>query len=151
MFIQEMTREECLRALTTSRLGRLACAHDNQPYVVPVFFGYSEPYIYGFGTLGQRIEWMRGNPRVCLEVDEVVSPSRWMSVVVLGTYQELPDTPEWEAARWSALRLLQTEPMWWEPGAVRSDHRDPAQPLTPVYYRILIDQVTGRRSAGDAK
>jgi len=42
MVIREMSREECLRVLAGARLARLACAHENQPYVVPVYLA-SEP------------------------------------------------------------------------------------------------------------
>jgi hypothetical protein len=37
MFIQEMSESDCFKAMARERLGRLACAHDNQPYVVPIY------------------------------------------------------------------------------------------------------------------
>ena len=40
--------------------------------VVPVNFAFDSKYIYGFTTLGQRVESMRLNPLVCFEVDELV-------------------------------------------------------------------------------
>src|SRR5262245_54151651 len=71
MLVQEMTEAECLNTLARTRLGRLACAHQNQPYIVPIYFAYEQPYLYAFTTPGQKVEWMRYNPLVCLEVDEV--------------------------------------------------------------------------------
>ena len=59
MFIHEMTEDECRTALERVSFGRLACARDNQPYVVPIYFSYDGKHIYGFSTLGQKIEWMR--------------------------------------------------------------------------------------------
>ena len=59
MFIHEMTLDECSSALKETRLGRLACAQDNQPYIVPINFAFDGTYIYGFTTLGQKIEWTR--------------------------------------------------------------------------------------------
>ena len=50
---------------------------------------------------------MRANPLVCVEVDEVVSPQEWVSVIVFGRYEELPDTPEWQSARAFAYKRLQ--------------------------------------------
>ena len=55
MFIHE-TVDECSGALKETRLGRLACAQDNQPYIVPINFAFDGTYIYGFTTLGQKIE-----------------------------------------------------------------------------------------------
>ena len=40
MFIREMTTEECADALGSADFGRLACARDNQPYVVPFNFAF---------------------------------------------------------------------------------------------------------------
>ena len=74
MVIQEMTRDDCLNALARARLGRLACTHENQPYVVPIYFVYEEPYLYGFTTPGLKVEWMRSNPLVCVELDAVEDP-----------------------------------------------------------------------------
>ena len=71
--------------------GRLACAHQNQPYIVPIYFAYEPDHLYGFATLGRKVEWMRSNPLVCVQVDDVISHFRWSSVIVLGRYEELPD------------------------------------------------------------
>ncbi len=75
MLIQELSSQANLDLLARARLGRLACSQGSQPYVVPVYFAYADRSLYGFATLGKKIEWMRANPMVCIEVDEVVSPS----------------------------------------------------------------------------
>ena len=71
--IREMSREECLGVLARATLVRLACAHENQPYVVPVYLVFhassGEECFYGFTTPGQKVEWMRSNPLVCVEMD----------------------------------------------------------------------------------
>jgi uncharacterized protein len=97
MVIREMSREECLRVLAGTRLARVGCSHADQPYVVPVSLAYSEseggePCLYGVTTPGQKVEWMRANPLVCVEVDQVTSNDQWVSVIVFGRYEELPDT-----------------------------------------------------------
>ena len=90
MEIREMNKEECLRVLAGGRLARLACAHENQPYVVPVYLAYDKASacLYGFTTPGQKIEWMRANPLVCVEVDEVAAYDQWVSVIAYGRYEE---------------------------------------------------------------
>lgn len=37
MLIHELSESECRKVLAGTNLGRLACAHDNQPYVVPIY------------------------------------------------------------------------------------------------------------------
>ncbi|MCI0337721.1 MAG: pyridoxamine 5'-phosphate oxidase family protein [Acidobacteria bacterium] len=149
MLILELTDIECIKVLTRLGLGRLACSHNNQPYVVPIYFAYRQRYLYSFATLGQKIEWMRANPRVCVEADEIINHHHWMSVVVQGHYEELPDTPEWKAQRILAHELLQHRAMWWEPAYVVTAHLDATAELIPIYYRIHIDHVTGRRAMPD--
>jgi nitroimidazol reductase NimA-like FMN-containing flavoprotein (pyridoxamine 5'-phosphate oxidase superfamily) len=94
MVIRELSKKECLLVLAGAKLARLACAHDNQPYVVPVYLIYDEVSgcLYGFTTPGQKIEWMRANPLVCVEVDEIAAHDRWVSVIAFGHYEELPET-----------------------------------------------------------
>ena len=80
-------------------IARLACARDNQPYVVPVHVYFDGDCLYGFATLGQKIEWMRENPRVCVQVDDIRDRFHWATVVVLGQYEELLHMPSDEEAR----------------------------------------------------
>lgn len=146
MLIQELTRQASLELLTRIRLGRLACARSTQPYIVPVYFAYDNYYLYSFSTVGQKIEWMRVNPLVCVEVDEVVSPQQWTSVIVFGRYEELPDTPQWRTEREFAYNVLQQNAMWWEPGYASRIVHGAERPMAPVFYRIQIVQITGHRA-----
>jgi uncharacterized protein len=84
LIARQLTNDQCIKALTHLGFGRLACSHDNQPYVVPIYFAYRERYLYSFATLGQKIEWMRANPLVCVEADEIVNHHNWISIVVQG-------------------------------------------------------------------
>jgi nitroimidazol reductase NimA-like FMN-containing flavoprotein (pyridoxamine 5'-phosphate oxidase superfamily) len=149
MFIHEMTDQECRTALQKARVGRLGCARNNQPYIVPVYFGFDGKYIYGFTTVGQKSEWMRINPKVCLEIDERISEEKWTSVIVFGHYEELPDEPRYEAARLQAHEVLRLRPMWWEPAFMSDTHRDTSHSVVPVFYRIHIGRMTGHRATGD--
>jgi nitroimidazol reductase NimA-like FMN-containing flavoprotein (pyridoxamine 5'-phosphate oxidase superfamily) len=94
-----MSKGECLGVLARVRLARLGCARENQPYIVPVYLAYEATgCLYGFTTPGQKVEWMRTNPLVCVEVDEVATPDQWVSVIAFGRYEELPEAPVTEGA-----------------------------------------------------
>lgn len=149
VFIHELSYQECRQVLKRASVGRLGCARDNQPYVVPVHFNFNDTYIYGFTTLGQKIEWMRSNPLVCLEVDEIISDQQWTSIIIFGRYEELPDTPEYFDARAHAYEFLQRRAMWWEPGYMSQAHRDQPHSLVPIFYRIHVDSMTGHRATAD--
>jgi len=143
MVIVEMTERECRAMLAGTNVARLACALNNQPYVVPIRVDLEGEFLYGYASLGQKIEWMRQNPLVCLQIDELTSPWQWASVVVFGHYEELPHTPDYEASRKVAERLFQRHPMWWEPAAVPLAGQEQRP---PIVFRIRIDRVTGRRT-----
>lgn len=151
MFIHELTYQECCNILKRTSVGRLGCARDNQPYVVPIHFAFHDSYVYGFTTLGQKIEWMRSNDLVCLEVDEEISNQQWTSIIIFGRYEELPDTPEHLAARTQAYEFLQRRAMWWEPAYISQTQRDQPHSLVPIFYRIHIDSMTGHRATPDAR
>ena len=146
MLIHEMTKDECCAALGSANIGRLACARDGQPYVVPMYYSYDGKHIYAFSTLGQKIEWMRSNPLVCLEIDDRKSHFQWMCVIVSGRYEELPDTRDFEFERAHAHGVLQKRANWWQPALVPPEHREG---LTPIFYRIHINRMTGHRATPD--
>lgn len=138
MLIHELTRHECLEVLARTQLGRLACARGMQPYVVPIYFACKEDWLYSFSVPGQKIDWMRANPLVCVEADQM-RREHWATVVVFGRYEELSDTSE----RTFAVNLLQHRAMWWEPAGAKKIP-DEAPATVPVFYRIKINQITGR-------
>jgi nitroimidazol reductase NimA-like FMN-containing flavoprotein (pyridoxamine 5'-phosphate oxidase superfamily) len=147
MHIEEMTTGECRAMLAGTHVARLACAVNNQPYVVPIHLAFDGEFFYGYSTLGHKIEWMRQNPLICLEIDAVIGSRQWESVVVFGHYEELLATPEYESSRRQAERLFQTRPMWWEPATVPlGGHR----PGAPIVFRIQLHRMTGRRAVPDA-
>lgn len=174
MTTRHMSKQECLKMLVGPRLARLACAHENQPYIVPVYIAYSdtaedEPCLYGFTIPGQKLDWMRANPHVCVEVDEIEACDRWRSVIAVGRFEELPEIPGSDHVRprtllyppreanspderMHAYQLLQTRTSWWQPGWAAWEGRPQAvraKPYEPIYYKIRIDQISGHEAVRD--
>ena len=150
MLIQEMTREENVALLSRNRLGRLACAREGQPYITPITFSRDGDYLYSFGTVGQKIEWMRINPLVCVEAEELESADKWATVIVFGRYEELPDTLECEEARQVANTLLQRHAAWWEPGYAKTILDGRERKLELVHFRIHMAHISGHRARPDS-
>ncbi|HUE84787.1 MAG TPA: pyridoxamine 5'-phosphate oxidase family protein [Vicinamibacterales bacterium] len=147
MIIHELTRPECADVLQRTHVGRLACARHAQPYIVPIsfYFDGDDTCLYSFSTVGQKIHWMRDNPKVCVEVDEVVDRFTWTSVVVSGLYEELQGLSDAARIKSRALKHLQERSEWWLPGTAKlasgSEHS------VAVMYRIQIVTMSGRRAA----
>ena len=148
MLIHELTPKQCADVLQRVTLGRLGCANGGQPYVVPVHFSFDleRGCVYGFSAVGQKVLWMRENPLVCLEVEDVSDKNHWQTVVIFGRYEEIHDSPEEADARQRAMALFQQRPEWWLPAAAKVGSQERH---SVVVYRIHIDRVTGRRAARD--
>ena len=149
MVINELNEEECGEVLAGVSLGRLGCSLDNQPYVVPIYFVYEPGYIYVLSTYGQKTEWMRANPKVCLEVDEIKNESQWTSVIVRGRYQELPE-PQFTEEREHARKLLAKRYRWWQNALGERQLRSGDELITPLFFRICINSMTGLRASTES-
>jgi nitroimidazol reductase NimA-like FMN-containing flavoprotein (pyridoxamine 5'-phosphate oxidase superfamily) len=145
MMMREMTEKECRALLDRAQLGRLGCALDNQPYVIPVHFAYEPDYIYVFSTFGQKIEWMRANSKVCMQVDEIANQSQWVSVIANGRYQELPE-PQFKSEREHAQKLLQARNRWWLDALAERRMTLGDSSIEPLFFRIHIHSMSGLRA-----
>ncbi len=150
MQIVGISQEECAQFLQRVPLARLACSLDNQPYVVPVWFAYEPDSIFVFSTLGKKIAWMRQNPKVSLQADEIASRSNWTSVIVNGHYLELAEK-QYPAEREHAMeRLAQYAEWWMTPLAERREGTSDLA-IEPIFFRIDIESMSGLRAVPEAK
>jgi nitroimidazol reductase NimA-like FMN-containing flavoprotein (pyridoxamine 5'-phosphate oxidase superfamily) len=130
--IAELDRAEIDDLLHAQVVGRVGCHADGLTYVVPVIYAYDGEAFYVYTVEGKKVRMMRANPQVCFEVDEYDRGS-WRSAIVQGRYEELD-----EAAAERALALLAAR----FPSSGSS--RRPRAEGTPVAFRIVIDEITGR-------
>ena len=144
MRIIEISHDECKELLNRLSIGRLACSLGNQPYVVPVCFAYEAECFYVFSTIGQKITWMRQNPKVCLQADEIVDRSHWTSVVVNGKYLELRE-PQYTAEREHARERLTKYSEWWSTPLAERREGTSDLSIQPVFFRIDVASMSGLR------
>lgn len=142
MIIRTLSTAECTRLLAANRVARLACAKDGRPYVVPIYCAYADSHLYAFSMPGKKIEWMRGNPMVSLQVHEGGERREWKSVVVDGRYEEMLDC----AGRDHAWSQLSRHFDWWEPGGLKPVESEVSDHLPHVFFRISIEQMSGREA-----
>jgi nitroimidazol reductase NimA-like FMN-containing flavoprotein (pyridoxamine 5'-phosphate oxidase superfamily) len=148
MLVHELSPADCQEVLTRSELGKLACALEDQPYIVPIHFSFdaARNCLYAFSTVGQKVEWMRQNPKVCVEIEDVTDKDHWTTVLAFGRYEELDDSPADKAALKSAQELFRKRREWWLPAAAKLGSREHHE---VVIYRIQIGRLTGRRASRD--
>ena len=146
MQIDDLPETECRQLLARASVARLGCSLNDQPYVLPVGIAYEENDIYVFSTLGQKIKWMRSNPKVCVQVDEIRNQSDWASVIANGEYQELLE-PQFQDERNHARNLLQQRHHWWLNAMAERRIRLRDEDIKPLFFRIRISSVTGLRAS----
>jgi hypothetical protein len=145
MLMVEMKEQECREALAHTSFGRLGCSLGDQPYIVPVCLASEGDFIYVFATLGKKIVWMRANPKVCIQTDEIAGQSQWMSVIVNGHYEELLE-PHYARERKHARQVLEKRSQWWLNAFAERQLKLGDKLIEPIFFRICIDSITGLRA-----
>jgi uncharacterized protein len=146
--IGHLTDSEIEQLLQSETVGRIGCWADGRVYVVPVTYAFAHGDVYGHSGVGMKVRMMRANPRVCFEVDRVVSQSNWQSVIAWGTYEEV----QGDDALGGVERLLaRLGPLFL--GAASLPAEKVSAPLVTlahailrhgVIYRIRLTERTGR-------
>ena len=122
-------------------VARIGCHADGTTYVVPVAYAYHDGELYGFSHEGMKLDMLRRNPTVCVEIDQVEHLGSWTSVIAWGEFAELEGEEADAGAALAAKRL----------GSLVSDaesRRRIEEALrkepVPVIYRIRLGKRTGR-------
>ena len=92
IMIKDLALPTCIELLQNNYIGRLAYIAHQCPYVIPITYYYNgnaEDYIISYSLEGHKIEAMRENSTVSIQVDRIESVDRWKSVLVQGTFEEL--------------------------------------------------------------
>jgi len=135
--------------LCSQALGRLACVKDNQPYIMPVIYTYDGDYIYAQAGVGEPLDLLRENPKVCFETDRYTHLNDWQSVVVLGAYEELDEDGSREAEALLARRVF---PLLTKNSVHRfgTNVKETPENLTSdgKFCRIKISQMSGSYGEG---
>lgn len=92
--IVELTPAECRAVLTRQRLCILAVVDGDQPYAVPLFYGFDGEMIYLGIAEGRKTRALDVNPRVCVTVPEVGRGNSWRSVLIAGRAEVITDAGE---------------------------------------------------------
>jgi nitroimidazol reductase NimA-like FMN-containing flavoprotein (pyridoxamine 5'-phosphate oxidase superfamily) len=132
---------------------RLGFAVENEPYVVPVSFGYDGRDLY-FHTArtGRKIECINANSRVCFEVErnvelirDPVQPCEWSfafeSVIGFGTVHELTSNENRKRGLNQIMEHYSGRHWSFDPTAARNVR----------VWCLVIESVTGKRSDRKAR
>jgi nitroimidazol reductase NimA-like FMN-containing flavoprotein (pyridoxamine 5'-phosphate oxidase superfamily) len=131
-----LSEAEAQNLIASSKIGRLGCVDNGEPYVVPVNYLFEDGSIYSHSLPGRKINAMRTHSRTCLQVDEIVSDFLWRSVIAFGNFEEIRVPSD----RRSILsKLLVRFPLLTPVESVMA--RDANAPDS-IVFRIIVDRIT---------
>jgi len=146
---KEITDRELIsKIIRDSKVCRLGLAKNNDPYVVPVSFGYDgTSIIFHTASEGKKIDYINANNSVCFEFeDEVqvvpdeISPCKWtfsfQSVIGYGKINELVEANE--KINWLNLIMKQYSDKEWP--------IDPKKLKSVRVWKITINRIAGKQS-----
>lgn len=133
--------------LQSEMLARIACYADEKLYVVPLTYVYDRGALIGHSAEGQKVQMMRKNPEVCVEVDRVTDLANWRSVVAYGRYEELSSEEAEEALNLLMARLVPvvaSETSRPSRDMMPSTHGRQVRGREPVVFRVRLTEKSGR-------
>lgn len=145
-------RREIDAVITGCDVMHLAMARGNEPYVVPLNFGYDGRWIYlHTASRGRKIDFFEANPNVCFAFERQVRiiphdtrPCKWScafeSVIGNGTISELPDAEDKSCGLRQIMRQYSTKEWTFDPAVVDKTR----------IWRIEIQTLAGKRSQASA-
>ena len=120
------------------RFGHLGCVLETgEPYVVPVNYLLEDDGIYIHTLPGQKLDALRANGKVCLQVEKIEDSFRWQSVIVFGEFEEIKRTNRTtEILKNFSARFEQLTP-------VESMVEEKSNRGKLIVFRIAIKRITG--------
>jgi nitroimidazol reductase NimA-like FMN-containing flavoprotein (pyridoxamine 5'-phosphate oxidase superfamily) len=135
MSIGKLGNTDALAILREGTLGRLGCIAAGWPYVVPVNYYFDGENIYIHTLPGKKLDALRANPRVCLQVDEIKDSYNWRSVIAYGTFEEVSS----EETRENVLTKLYSK----LPHMTPVESRLVKGMTGTIVFRIKVEELTG--------
>ena len=136
--IKNLTENEARELLRNQKFGHLGCVLESgEPYVVPVNYLFKDDGIYIHVLPGQKLDAMRENRKICLQVEKIDDKTRWQSVIAFGEFQEVKRINE----KTDILKEF----------SASSDHLTPVEAMREeqwnqgglVVFRLNIKRITG--------
>lgn len=124
--------------LKERKFGHLGCTLESgEPYVVPVNYLFLDGKIYIHTLPGEKLDALRANGKVCLQVEKIENGCRWQSAIVSGEFQEVKRTNE------KAKILQEFNHQFQQLTPVEAMSEENWNPGGMVVFRINVKRITG--------
>ncbi len=137
--MDELAPDQCRQLLDRSKVAHLGVVDDDRPYVSPLSYVLIENHVCFRTGAGRRMDAIRANPEVCIEVSEFGDGGGWESVIAWGRASEVED--DHDAQEIIAGLLAKYRPLLgspFSPGAVL--------PEAGIVVKVSLERISGRSS-----
>lgn len=139
--MDNLTPEAALDLLTNALVGHVAVVDEGVPYVSPVSYVIVDNELYFRTTTGRRIDALRKNPNVSIEVMRTREDGGWECVIASGSAYEVDDpTTDWSVV--SGLLSKYSDQL----GSPLSRGRRAPIGEEPVIIGVKLSDISGRSS-----
>lgn len=135
---RDLSPDEIEALLDRLYWGVLSTAVDDEPYAVPVVYGYDGEAFYVAMMAGRKTENIERNPRICLTIADVEPGADWASVVAMGTAEWVTDPRGWLQALTALIRQTTK-------GAPRPTPKEASRLAGARVIRLVPRELTGRK------
>jgi nitroimidazol reductase NimA-like FMN-containing flavoprotein (pyridoxamine 5'-phosphate oxidase superfamily) len=88
--IKQLDENAARKLFKEQKYGHLGCIlAGGEPYVVPVNYLYLDDEIYIHSLPGNKIDALRLNGKICLQVEKIKDSYQWQSAIGFGEFQEI--------------------------------------------------------------
>ncbi len=146
---EKIAKEDYLKILNNNCIARLAYIANNTPYIVPITYYYNEKenIIISYSNEGHKINAMRLNNSVSIQIDEIESLDNWKTLLLIGEFEELKGSEAkmylHSFAKNVKMILAQKESKNLE--VINSFSNKVNSETIPIIYRIKIQEVFSRK------
>ncbi len=137
--IKNLTEKEARELLSEQKFGHLGCVLESgEPYIVPVNYLFkADDGIYVHSLPGQKLDALRANGKVCLQVEKIEKSCQWQSAIAFGEFVEVKRINK-------KIEILKEF-------SVRFNHLTPVEAMIEeqwnlgglIVFRIKIKRITG--------
>ncbi|HEX6220503.1 MAG TPA: pyridoxamine 5'-phosphate oxidase family protein [Acidimicrobiia bacterium] len=142
--MNQLTKQQALDLLDREPVAHLGMIVDGEPYVCPMSFVVDGEHILFRTMAGKKLEGIKANPKVCIEVSSFDAESGdWQSVIVQGTARIVDDVSTGQKT--IAQLFSKYDKVMGSPLSVGSG----LMPLAdPYVIEVPIERISGMSSGG---
>ena len=140
--VEDMAPAEMHALLQREHFGHLGCARDGRPYVLPMNYAYDGKELFFFTTEGMKTQFIKANPHVCLQVEEITDSTHWRSVMVIGKAEQLTKAEEMQRA----MKLITERNPSLTPAISATQLDALGRAVDIALYRITPELMDGRQT-----